>query len=160
MRETEKRIRQYRAQLPHIRERIIASLILFAFSVTMVTMSAFAWTTLSISPEVSGVKTTIAANGNLEIALANAIEMTKDADGKDIPARDADGNVIPIAPGDSMIGDSNLTLVSRNQTWGNLINLSDPSYGLDNIILRPATLNDGLLKSKPLKRALWKAVKP
>ncbi|MBQ8498021.1 MAG: hypothetical protein IJ489_11285 [Clostridia bacterium] len=150
MRETEKRIRQYRAQLPRIRERIIASLVLFAFSIVMMTMSAFAWTTLSISPEVSGVKTTIAANGNLEIALANAIEMTKDADGNDVPVRDADGNVIPIVPGDSLVGDSNLTLVSRNQTWGNLINLSDPSYGLDNIILRPATLNDGLLKSKPL----------
>ena len=61
MRETERRIRQYRAQLPRIRERIIASLVLFAFSVIMMTMSAFAWTTLSISPEVSGVTTTIAA---------------------------------------------------------------------------------------------------
>ena len=87
MRESEIRIRQYKARLPRIRERVIAALMLFAFSIVMMTMTAFAWTTLSIKPEVSGVTTAIAANGSLEVALASG-----------------NGSV----PGDSQVGDSNL----------------------------------------------------
>ena len=129
MRESEIRIRQYKARLPRIRERVIATLMLFAFSIVMMTMTAFAWTTLSIKPEVSGVTTAIAANGSLEVALASG-----------------NGSV----PGDSQVGDSNLPLTERNLTWGNLVNLSDISYGMDNIILRPAKLNTEDLLSSPL----------
>ncbi len=136
MRESERRIQQYQAQLPRVRERIIASLLIFAFSIVMMTMSAFAWVTLSVSPEVSGVTTTIAANGNLEIALA-----------------DDDG----AAPGATMIGDSNLTLAARNVTWGNFINLTDPSYGLDQIVLRPAMLNTSALATNPFYAAKYSA---
>lgn len=149
MRETEKRIRQYQARLPHIRERIIASLMIFAFSVVMMTMSAFAWVTLSVSPEVSGVTTTIAANGNLEIALADSIVYVMQGD-KLVPLKDANGNVVPKAPDDSAIGDSGLVLAKRNTTWGNIVNLSDPSYGLDSIVLRPASINMLDLAKHPL----------
>ena len=74
MRESERRIQLYKARLPRIRERIIATLMVFAFSIIMMTMSAFAWVTLSIAPEMSGMKTTIAANGNLEVALVNGVK--------------------------------------------------------------------------------------
>ena len=36
MRESEIRIRQYKARLPRIRERVIAALMLFAFSIVMI----------------------------------------------------------------------------------------------------------------------------
>lgn len=124
MRESERRIQLYKARLPRIRERIIATLMVFAFSIIMMTMSAFAWVTLSIAPEMSGMKTTIAANGNLEVALVNGVKRE---------------------PAPSAIGDGAIdNLLARNVTWGNLINLSHPSYGLDHLTLRPAAYSDTL----------------
>ncbi len=157
MRETERRIRQYQARLPHIRERIIASLMIFAFSVVMMTMSAFAWVTLSVSPGISGVTTTIAANGNLEIALAYHVLTEIDENGNVIPVRDSNNNLIPLLPNDSSVGDSLLPIKDRNLTWGNLINLTDMSYGLDNIVLRPAKLNDdsSMIKIKPFQSVTY-----
>ena len=206
MRETEKRIRMYQAQLPFAKEKVIASLLIFAFSIAMITMTAFAWTTLSVAPEVSGATTTITSNGNLEIALAGNydIQYAKDSNGKLIPQKeggqqvlntdsttnqkqemdgntpvvDAEGNpvylvqdennnwiykykyiveaIVPTPPNSSAVGDSLLSIQDRNKTWGNLINLSDPSYGLDQIILRPATLNTGVsLAKKPFVSATY-----
>lgn len=124
MRESERRIQLYKARLPRIRERIIATLMVFAFSIIMMTMSAFAWVTLSIAPEMSGMKTTIAANGNLEVALVNGVKRE---------------------PAPSAIGDGAIdNLLARNVTWGNLINLSHPAYGLDHLTLRPAAYSDTL----------------
>ena len=180
MRETEKRIRMYQAQLPFAKEKVIASLLIFAFSIAMITMTAFAWTTLSVAPEVSGATTTITANGNLEIALAGLYEPiyeTKEVqktDENNNPMVDDDGNpimetvyvldskgnkivkeIIPLPPSDSAVGDSVLSIQQRNTTWGNLINLSDPSYGLDEIILRPAKLNTGSLAKNPFVSAQY-----
>lgn len=171
----------YQSQLPFAKERVIAALLIFAFSIAMVTMTAFAWTTLSVSPEVSGATTTITANGNLEIALAGSYETiyeTKEVqkkDENDQPMFDDNGNPImetvfvldsngkqivkeikAVPPSASAVGDALLSIQDRNQTWGNLINLSDPSYGLDQIILRPATLNtSGSLAKKPFVSAKY-----
>lgn len=165
MREFEKRIQQYQAQLPQVRERVIAALLIFAFSLALVTMSAFAWVTLSVSPEVSGVTMSIAANGNLEVALARDILIERDAEGNPIldsdgnikPIRDSQNNIVPIQPKESAIGDSLLSIVDRNLTWGNLINLSDASYGLDQIVLRPAQLNESsaMIKTKPFQSVTY-----
>ena len=145
MNETQKRIRAYKEALPGLKERVIAVALLLAMSFAMMTSATFAWITLSRAPEVTDVTTNIAANGNLEIALAKP-----------------DGS----APGESAIGDSSAApedavpeelrklsnIVRSNVTWGNLVNLSDPSYGLENIILRPALLGDETdLISHPLK---------
>ena len=151
MRETELRIQKYKAMLPRARERVIAALMIFAFSLAMLTVSTFSWITLSIAPEVSGVTTTIAANGNLEIALAHDILLDDDGE----PILTDDGNVIAIAPKTSAIGDSNLSIAQKNLTWGNIVNLSDASYGLENITLRPATLNTSALLSQPLSSATY-----
>ena len=120
MNDTQKRIEKYKGLLPHLKEKVAAVSILLAMSATMLTTVSFAWLALSRSPEVTDVMTSIASNGNLEIALVGA-----------------EGN-IPLV---SAVGDSNKNLIERNITWGNLINLSDPAYGLDNLILRPAQLN-------------------
>lgn len=135
MRETEKRIREYRAMLPRMRERVIAAISLLAVAITTMASATYAWLVLSQAPEVSGLQTTIAANGNLEIALAT-------------------GEIITV-PANAQVGDGNLELVQKNITWGNLVNLGDPAYGLEHIVLRPAALNTNSLLDSPLYAASY-----
>lgn len=153
--ETQKRIEQYKAMLPGMKERVIAVALLLAMSVSMMASASFAWLTISRAPQATGMSTTIAGNGNLEIALASGTRYQIDANGDYV--LDENNNKILnelLAPGESQAGDSsasvNQTLAGSNITWGNLINLSDSSYGLDNIVLRPAMLTSTLLDS-PLK---------
>lgn len=131
--ETKKRIRYYKRALPAMREKVVAALMMLLIAATTVAASTYAWLTISASPEVMSVDTTVAANGALEIALANGTGA---------------------APGKSREGDSTgagTPITAANITWGNLVNLTDPSYGLANVTLRPAALNgtSGLL-SNPL----------
>lgn len=132
--ETRKRIRAYKKMLPELRERVIAVALLLAMSASMLGSASFAWLTLSKNPEVSAASTTIASNGNLEIALAT-------------------GNGMKV-PDESQVGDSSAAegqgIAKSNITWGNLINLSDSSYGLDSLVLRPAMLNAAELLTSPL----------
>ena len=129
MTETQKRIKAYKKALPFLKERVGVVALLFIMSITMVGSATFAWITLSRAPEINGLATTIASNGNLEIALS-----------------DLDGE----APDETKIGDGSGNILESNLTWGNLINLSHESYGLSNLTLRPAVLNTGSLLTKPL----------
>ena len=134
MRETERRIKKYQARLPRVREKIFASLALFGLAASMLAVATFSWITLSIAPQAEGITTTVAANGNLEIALANSSGTEPDA---------------------TAVGDGALSrLFQRNTTWGNLINLNDAAYGLEKITLRPAVLNTlGNLLEEPFAAA-------
>lgn len=134
MNESKQRIAEYKKLLPDLKERVVAVALLLVISFTMVITTSFAWVVLSRSPEVTGVSTTVASNGNLEIALVGA-----------------EGNI----PSTSEVGDSNKPLIERNITWGNLINLSDPIYGLDSLVLRPARLNRSDLLGSPLYGAVY-----
>lgn len=134
MRESDKKIKEYRKMLPGLRARISSAAMFFLVSIIMMVASTFAWVTLSIKPEVKGIQTTITGNGNLEVALASE-----------------DGE----APLESAIGDAEKEITKRNKTWGNLVNLSDESYGLSNIVLRPASLNSSSLLSSPLYAASY-----
>ena len=140
--ETRKRIRAYKKALPELRERVIAVALLLAMSASMMASASFAWITLSAAPEVTGMQTTVAANGNLEIALAQGSTSA--------PA---------VAPGESQVGDSSAaesqTIVGANVTWGNLVNVSDPIYGLNQIALRPALLSDHNRTEYPLNGATY-----
>ena len=129
MTDTQAKIKEYQARLPHMKEKLAMVAMLFIMSTVMLTSATFAWIVLSRNPEVTGMTTTITGNGNLEIALVAA-------DGSE--------------PKASEVGDSNLEVVERNITWGNLVNLSDAAYGLENLILRPAQLNKTALLSSPL----------
>lgn len=129
MTETQKRIREYKKALPHLKERVIAVAILLAISVTMITSVSFAWMTISRAPEVNGLATTISTNGNLEIALS-----------------DVDG----LAPDASAVGDGSGSVLETNLKWGNLVNLSNAAYGLDKITLRPASLSKRNLTTNPI----------
>lgn len=140
MSDTKQRIAEYKKLLPGLKERVVAVALLLVISLTMVTTTTFAWFVLSRRPQLTGVSTTIAANGNLEIALAGP-----------------NGS----APGASGVGDSfaaeGKTIVDANLTWGNLINLSDPAYGLEHLVLRPAQLNESALATSPLYGAKYGA---
>ncbi len=142
--ETQKRIEAYQNLLPGIREKVTAVALLLALSVIMLTSASFAWLTISRAPEVSSVTTNIAANGSLEIALVST-------------QSDEEGNVVIVQPEESAVGDSMAKQDVRlaNITWGNLINLGDPSYGLDKIVLRPAQLNERNLNTIPLSSAVF-----
>ena len=138
MTDTQKRIKAYKDALPGIKERLAAVALLLVISIAMVTSATFAWLTISRNPEVSGVNLSVAANGNLEVALVAP-----------------DGSL----PGKSAVGDSSATkgqtIAGANITWGNLVNLSDPSYGLEHLVLRPAQLNTASLLSSPLYGAVY-----
>ena len=94
--------------------------------------ATFAWITLSRAPEVTGIATTLSGNGALEIALSKP-------DGSQPDNFDIDEG----AP-------AKTDVVSSNLQWGNLVNLSDASYGIDNLALRPAQLNTSNLLNSPL----------
>ena len=129
MNETRRRIREYKDRLPFMREQVFASAVLLLVAVSMVISATFAWTTLSVNPEVKSLATTLSTNGNLEIALSGT--------GGQRPA-------------DTAVGDGSGSVLETNLKWGNLINLSNESYGLDFLTLRPATLNTSSLSYSPL----------
>lgn len=129
MTETQKRIQAYKNALPGMKERVSAVALLLVVSISMMTSATFAWMTLSRNPEISSITTTVTTNGNLEIALS-------DTDGKE--------------PNETTVHDGGGDVTKTNLTWGNLINLSSASYGLDYLILRPASLNSSNLVTSPL----------
>ncbi len=132
MNSTQKNITEYKSRLPHFREKLIAAALLFVITAGMLATTTFAWVSLSLNPQVSNVNTSIASNGNLEIALAQGVASSISS------------------PGSSKVGDSALDNYLRNVTWGNLINLNDSRYGLKNLVLRPALLNESNLIERPL----------
>ena len=140
MTETQRNIKIYRAMLPGLKERIAAAAMLLAVSLSMVVSASFAWITLSRAPEVSMMATTVASNGNLEIALAHGT-VVDEAKDRERPEE--------VALGDSSATEGQ-TLVGANITWGNLVNLSHESYGLEHISLRPAKLSENNQSRTPL----------
>ena len=132
MNSTQKNIIKYKNKLPHFKEKLIAAGLLFVIAAGMLATTTFAWVSLSLNPQISNVNTSIASNGNLEIALAQGEAQSFSS------------------PGSSKVGDSVLDNYLRNVTWGNLVNLNDSRYGLKNLVLRPALLNEANLVERPL----------
>ena len=104
-----------------LRNKLIAAISMLLVSSIMMVSSTYAWFTLSTAPEVKNISTTVAGNGSLEIAL--------------MPS---DGTLGSIKNGRSTEG--TVALTTANTSWGNLIDLSDESYGLNGISLNPASL--------------------
>ena len=106
----------------NLRNKLFAAIAMLLVSSIMMVSTTYAWFTLSTAPEVQGITTTVGANGNLEIALSplsgNFNEITSD------------------------VGDADDPWTDRNLTWGNLLDLSDPSYRLDELTLLPSALRD------------------
>ena len=105
--------------LGSIKAKLISATCMLLVAVIMVVSSTYAWFTLSTAPEVTGITTAVGANGALEMAL--------------LPAN-GDASGVNTATG-------TLDTIAANRTWGNLVDLSDASYGLDKIVLYPSQLN-------------------
>ena len=108
-----------------VKKKLMGAVCMLLVASIMMVSSTYAWFTLSTAPEITGISTSVGANGNLEMAL--------------LPTT---GNLGEITSG---VGDSKDTagqsVVDANVTWGNLVNLSDASYGASNFVLNPARLN-------------------
>lgn len=114
-----------------IRRRLSAALIMLLVSSIMLVATTYAWFTLSTAPEVKNIDTTVAGNGSLEIAL--------------LPTN---GDITAITSGRGTSGDyagGNALATAANVSWGNLLDLSDASYGLAKLEMTPAhvDLTDG-----------------
>lgn len=116
------------------RKKLTAAIAMLLIAALMVVTATYAWFTLSTSPEVTGITTTVGANGNLEIALGSTENW-------------GDPSLIT-----SAVGDSNLATILKNVTWGNIVDLSAADYHLNDIILNPARLNiaAGKIGASPL----------
>ncbi len=107
-----------------IRKMIYAIVSLLLCLVLLVSVS-FAWLSMSTAPEIMGIDTQIGANGSLEIALLSDTTYINPS-------------LIKAGIGDSVSVRG--TTVS-NLTWGNVVDLSDESYGLAKAVLLPSRLN-------------------
>lgn len=110
-----------------VKKKLMGAICMLLVASIMVVSSTYAWFTLSTAPEITGISTSVGANGNLEMALLNT---------------DTYGDMTTIK---SAVGDSSAvagkSVTASNITWGNLVNLDDQSYGLEKIKLMPAALS-------------------
>lgn len=114
-----------------VKKKLVGAVCMLLVASIMMVSSTYAWFTLSTAPEITGISTSVGANGNLEMALLTT---------------DTFGNLdIKSAVGDSKdTADKKIT--EANITWGNLVDLSDTSYGLSDIKLMPARLSKNTAK--------------
>lgn len=108
------------------KKKLMAATSMLLVACIMLISATYAWFTLSTAPEITGITTAVGANGNLEIALADTTTWA-DPDSK-----------VSSAVGTSM---SSKVATEANITWGNLVDLSDASYGLSGVTLLPSALN-------------------
>lgn len=105
------------------RHRLFAAASMLVIAAILLTGVTFAWLTLSLAPEVTGISTQIGANGSLEIALLNA---------------ETRGDLSKIR---TSVGSSLANNKTANNSWGNLVDVNAEEYGLSAITLMPARLN-------------------
>lgn len=116
-----------------VKKKLMGAICMLLVASIMVVSSTYAWFTLSTAPEITGISTSVGANGNLEMALLTS--------GTDENTNTyADLTKIKSAVGDSK-DTANRKITYANITWGNLVDLSDASYGASNFVLNPARLN-------------------
>ena len=54
-----------------VKKKLTAAIAMLLVATIMMVSSTYAWFTLSTAPEVTGITTSVGANGNLEMALLN-----------------------------------------------------------------------------------------
>ena len=107
------------------KKKIITAVIFSVVCLALLIYSSYAWLVISRAPSITGIETQIGANGNLEIALLS------------------DDTYMDASKIKTKVG-SAVTVEDRfisNLTWGNLIDLTDESYGLQQIFMYPSRLN-------------------
>ena len=128
-----------------VKKKLTAAIAMLLVATIMMVSSTYAWFTLSTAPEVTGITTSVGANGNLEMALlhGNAVDGGEGTDNSGNTYKDM--NRITSNGGDSSAA-ADQTVAKANMTWGNLVDLSateggENVYGLDKITLNPARLH-------------------
>ena len=111
-----------------IRNKLVAAISMLMVASIMMVSSTYAWFTLSTAPEVKGITTNVGANGNLEMMLLNGKSFNSTEENLGVESSTEDSFSVK-------------ALAEANVKWGNLVDLSDTSYGLDQIVLNPARLN-------------------
>lgn len=123
-----------------IKAKLMAATSLLLVSAILLSLTTYAWFILSTAPEVTEMQTTAGANGSLEIALQSGDTVS------DIKNRVGDSSAVS-------------SLKDANSTWGNVVDLSGDTYGLQGLSLLPARLNidasGNVSKSSPLKMPLF-----
>ena len=109
-----------------VKKKLMGAVCMLLVASIMMISATYAWFTLSTAPEVTGITTSVGANGSLEMALLNNASWA-DPDTK-----------IQSKVGDSSAATKDVT--RSNITWGNLVDLSDTSYGTNAFKLNPAAL--------------------
>lgn len=129
MTKTEKNGKKTKIVMPAgIRNKMTAAISMLLVASIMMVSSTYAWFTLSTAPEVKGITTNVGANGNLEMMLLNTASFMSTAEDLGVES----------GTSDSM---ATQEVTKANLTWGNLVDLSDSSYGLGSIVMNPARLN-------------------
>lgn len=123
-----------------IKAKLMAATSLLLVSAILLSLTTYAWFILSTAPEVTEMQTTAGANGSLEIALQTG---------------ESANGILDRVGSSSAVG----SLKEANSTWGNVVDLSGPTYGLQGLSLLPARLNmnaNGTVsKSSPLIMPLF-----
>lgn len=109
----------------NMKKKLMGAVCMLLVASIMMISATYAWFTLSTAPEITGITTSVGANGNLEMALLS-------------------GNVNDRTTQEGGIRSSMAVVADTvaNLTWGNLVDLSDDSYGLQSISLKPAQFNN------------------
>lgn len=109
----------------NMKKKLMGAVCMLLVASIMMISATYAWFTLSTAPEITGITTSVGANGNLEMALLS-------------------GNVDATTTQEGGVGSSMAIATDKvaNLTWGNLVDLSDDSYGLQSISLKPARFNN------------------
>lgn len=120
-----KRMNKTKKSFGNMKKKLMGAVCMLLVASIMMISATYAWFTLSTAPEITGITTSVGANGNLEMALLS-------------------GNVDATTTQEGGVGSSMAiaTDTVANLTWGNLVDLSDDSYGLQSISLKPARFNN------------------
>lgn len=120
-----KRMNKTKKSFGNMKKKLMGAVCMLLVASIMMISATYAWFTLSTAPEISGITTSVGANGNLEMALLS-------------------GNVDATTTQEGGIRSSMAVVADTvaNLTWGNLVDLSDDSYGLQSISLKPAQFNN------------------
>ena len=120
-----KRMNKTKKSFGNMKKKLMGAVCMLLVASIMMISATYAWFTLSTAPEITGITTSVGANGNLEMALLS-------------------GNVHVTTTQEGGVGSSMAiaTDTDANITWGNLVDLSNDSYGLQSISLKPARFNN------------------
>lgn len=120
-----KRMNKTKKSFGNMKKKLMGAVCMLLVASIMMISATYAWFTLSTAPEITGITTSVGANGNLEMALLS-------------------GNVNDLTTQEGGVGSSMAAVADTvaNLTWGNLVDLSNDSYGLQSISLKPARFNN------------------